>query len=99
MSMQDAVARFVRDGDVVVIEGFTHLISFAAGTRSSATAPHLTLCRLTPDLIYDQMIARLRRKLVFSWRESRRRLLHRVSQGGGGGPGVGVLALRHGRKV
>src|SRR5256885_14854170 len=69
MSMQDAVARFVRDGDVVVIEGFTHLIAFAAGHEIIRQRRRdLTLCRLTPDLIYDQMIAAgCARKLVFSW--------------------------------
>jgi len=78
MSMKEAVTRFVRDGDTVVIEGFTHLISFAAGheiIRQRRRA--LTLCRLTPDLIYDQMIAAgCARKLVFSW---------------AGNPGVGSL--------
>src|SRR5438045_9785928 len=78
MSMQDAVARHVRDGDVVVIEGFTHLISFAAGHEIIRQRRRdLTLARLTPDLIYDQMIAAgCARKLVFSW---------------AGNPGVGSL--------
>ena len=78
MSMQDAVARFVRDGDVVVIEGFTHLIAFAAGHEIIRQRRRdLTLCRLTPDLIYDQLIAAgCARKLVFSW---------------AGNPGVGSL--------
>jgi glutaconate CoA-transferase subunit A len=78
MSLQDAVARFVRDGDTVVIEGFTHLISFAAGHEIIRQRRRdLTLCRLTPDLIYDQMIAAgCARKLVFSW---------------AGNPGVGSL--------
>src|SRR6185436_527302 len=59
----------VRDGDVVVIEGFTHLISFAAGHEIIRQRRRdLTLCRLTPDLIYDQMIAAgCAKKLVFSW--------------------------------
>jgi len=76
--MQDAIARLVRDGDVVVIEGFTHLISFAAGHEIIRQRRRdLTLCRLTPDLIYDQMIAAgCARKLVFSW---------------AGNPGVGSL--------
>lgn len=76
--MQDAVARLVRDGDVVVIEGFTHLISFAAGHEIIRQRRRdLTLCRLTPDLIYDQMIAAgCAKKLVFSW---------------AGNPGVGSL--------
>jgi glutaconate CoA-transferase subunit A len=72
------VAAFVHDGDVVVIEGFTHLICFAAGheiIRQRRRA--LTLARLTPDLIYDQMIAAgCAQKLVFSW---------------AGNPGVGSL--------
>ncbi len=76
--MKDAVARFVRDGDTVVIEGFTHLICFAAGHEIIRQGRRdLTLCRLTPDLIYDQMIAAgCARKVVFSW---------------AGNPGVGSL--------
>jgi glutaconate CoA-transferase subunit A len=68
-TMRDAVAELVRDGDTVVIEGFTHLISFAAGHEIIRQRRRdLTLCRLTPDLIYDQMIAAgCARKLVFSW--------------------------------
>jgi glutaconate CoA-transferase, subunit A len=67
--MRDAVAAHVRDGDTVVIEGFTHLICFAAGHEIIRQGRrNLTLCRLTPDLIYDQMIAAgCARKLVFSW--------------------------------
>src|SRR3989441_658889 len=78
MSMRDAVARFVRDSDTVVIEGFTHLICLAAGHEIIRQGRRdLTLCRLTPDLIYDQMIAAgCARKLVFSW---------------AGNPGVGSL--------
>ena len=76
--MRDAVARFVHDGDTVVIEGFTHLICFAAGHEIIRQRRRdLTLARLTPDLIYDQMIgAGCARKLVFSW---------------AGNPGVGSL--------
>src|SRR5204862_6087209 len=68
MSMRDAVARFVHDGDTVVIEGFTHLICFAAGHEIIRQGRRdLTLARLTPDLIYDQMIgAGCARQLVFS---------------------------------
>jgi glutaconate CoA-transferase subunit A len=68
-SMRDAVAELVRDGDTVAIEGFTHLISFAAGHEIIRQQKRdLTLCRLTPDLIYDQMIgAGVARKLIFSW--------------------------------
>ena len=78
MSLRDAIARLVRDGDTVVIEGFTHLISFAAGHEIiRQRRRNLTLCRLTPDLIYDQMIAAgCATKLVFSW---------------AGNPGVGSL--------
>lgn len=80
--MKDAIARFVRDGDVVVIEGFTHLICFAAAHEIIRQKRRdLTLCRLTPDLVYDQLIAAgCAKKLVFSW---------------AGNPGVGSLhALR-----
>ncbi|MDQ6824743.1 MAG: CoA transferase subunit A [Candidatus Eremiobacteraeota bacterium] len=82
MSMRDAIARFVHDGDVVVIEGFTHLICFAAAHEIiRQRRGDLTLCRLTPDLIYDQLIAAgCAKKLIFSW---------------AGNPGVGSLhALR-----
>ncbi len=81
-TMPEAIRRFVHDGDVIVIEGFTHLICFAAAheiIRQRRRA--LTLCRLTPDLIYDQLIgAGCARRLVFSW---------------AGNPGAGPLyALR-----
>src|SRR5437868_3096774 len=78
VSMRDAIARYVRDGDTVVIEGFTHLICFAAGHEIiRQRRKDLVLARLTPDLIYDQMIgAGCARKLVFSW---------------AGNPGVGSL--------
>ena len=68
-SMHDAVAELVRNGDTVAIEGFTHLISFAAGHEIIRQRKRdLTLARLTPDLIYDQMIAGgVARKLIFSW--------------------------------
>jgi len=67
--MRDAVAALVRDGDTVAIEGFTHLISFAAGHEIIRQRRRdLTLARLTPDVIYDQMVAAgVARKLVFSW--------------------------------
>jgi glutaconate CoA-transferase subunit A len=69
VSMREAIATHVHDGDTVALEGFTHLISYAAGheiIRQKRRA--LTLCRLTPDLIADQMIAAgCLRKLVFSW--------------------------------
>src|SRR5512138_2353713 len=68
-SMHDAIADLVRDGDTVAIEGFTHLISFAAGHEIIRQGRRdLTLARMTPDLIYDQMIAAgVARKLIFSW--------------------------------
>jgi glutaconate CoA-transferase, subunit A len=77
-SMHDAVAELVRDGDTVAIEGFTHLICFAAGHEIIRQRRRdLTLARMTPDLVYDQMIgAGVARKLVFSWL---------------GNPGVGSL--------
>src|SRR5918994_6355481 len=67
--MREAIASHVHDGDTVVIEGFTHLICFAAGHEIIRQQRRdLTLCRLTPDLIYDQMIAAgCVKKLVFSW--------------------------------
>jgi glutaconate CoA-transferase subunit A len=67
--MADAVGGLVRDGDTVAIEGFTHLISFAAGHEIIRQRKRdLTLARLTPDLIYDQMVAAgVARRLVFSW--------------------------------
>jgi glutaconate CoA-transferase subunit A len=77
-SMHDAVADLVNDGDTVAIEGFTHLICFAAGHEIIRQKKrNLTLCRMTPDVIYDQMIAAgVASKLVFSWL---------------GNPGVGSL--------
>jgi len=78
VSMHDAIATFVHDGDAVAIEGFTACICFAAAheiMRQGRRA--LTLCRMTPDLVYDQMIAvGCARKLVFSYL---------------GNPGVGSL--------
>jgi glutaconate CoA-transferase, subunit A len=78
ISLADAVTRFVRHGDRVALEGFTHLIPFAAGHEIiRQQIRDLTLIRMTPDLIYDQMIGcGCARKLVFSW---------------GGNPGVGSL--------
>jgi glutaconate CoA-transferase subunit A len=77
-TMHKAIADLVRDGDTVAIEGFTHLICFAAGHEIIRQGKRdLTLCRLTPDVIYDQMVgAGVARKLVFSWL---------------GNPGVGSL--------
>jgi glutaconate CoA-transferase subunit A len=78
MPLAEAVGRFVKDGQTVAIEGFTHLIPFAAGHEVIRQRRRdLTLCRLTPDVVYDQMIgAGVARKLVFSWM---------------GNPGVGSL--------
>ena len=68
-SMRDAVAELVRDGDTVAIEGFTHLIGFSAGHEIIRQRKRdLVLARMTPDVIYDQMIAGgVARKLIFSW--------------------------------
>jgi glutaconate CoA-transferase, subunit A len=68
-TMRDAVAGLVRDGDTVAIEGFTHLISFAAGHEIIRQRRRdLVLARMTPDVIYDQMVAAgVARKLIFSW--------------------------------
>src|SRR5437868_4056625 len=76
--LHDAVADLVRDGDTVALEGFTHLIPHAAGHELIRQQRRdLTLIRMTPDLIYDQLIGMgCARKLVFSW---------------GGNPGVGSL--------
>ncbi len=78
ITLHDAVAEHVRDGDTVALEGFTHLIPFAAGHEVIRQGRRdLTLVRMTPDLVYDQLIgAGCARKLVFSW---------------GGNPGVGSL--------
>jgi glutaconate CoA-transferase subunit A len=78
MTMQEAMSRFIRDGDCVILEGFTHLIPFAAAHELIRQGRReLTLVRLTPDLIFDQMIAAgCTRKLIFSW---------------AGNPGVGPL--------
>jgi len=67
--MRDAIAAHVRDGDTVVIEGFTHLIGFAAAHEIiRQRRRNLTLCRLTPDVVFDQMIAAgCASKLIFSW--------------------------------
>jgi acyl CoA:acetate/3-ketoacid CoA transferase alpha subunit len=68
MAMREAI-RQLHDGDVIVIEGFTHLICFAAAHEIIRQQRRdLTVCRLTPDLIYDQLIgAGCVRRLVFSW--------------------------------
>src|SRR5256886_17443716 len=78
LSLGEAVATAIRDGDTVAMEGFTHLIPFAAGHEVIRQGRrNLTLVRMTPDLIYDQLIGMgCARKLIFSW---------------GGNPGVGSL--------
>ncbi len=78
ISLHDAVKQFVSDGDTVALEGFTHLIPTAAGPEIIRQGKKdLTLVRMTPDLVYDQLIgAGCARKLIFSW---------------GGNPGVGSL--------
>jgi glutaconate CoA-transferase subunit A len=78
VSLSDAVQDLVRDGDVVALEGFTHLIPHAAGHELIRKGKRdLTLVRMTPDVVYDQLIGMgAAKKLVFSW---------------GGNPGVGSL--------
>ena len=78
LSLRDAIAAYVHDSSTVAMEGFTHLIPFAAGHEIIRQGKRdLTLIRMTPDLIYDQLIGMgCVRKLVFSW---------------GGNPGVGSL--------
>jgi glutaconate CoA-transferase, subunit A len=78
LRLDEAVRELVHDGDSVALEGFTHLIPFAAGHEiARQRRRELTLIRMTPDLIYDQLIGMAcARKLVFSW---------------GGNPGVGSL--------
>ncbi|MFQ5970968.1 MAG: CoA transferase subunit A [Alphaproteobacteria bacterium] len=87
-TLRDAVAELVHDGDTVAMEGFTHLIPHAAGHEVIRQAKRdLTVIRMTPDLIYDQLIGMgCVAGLVFSW---------------GGNPGVGSLhrfrdAVEHG---
>ena len=86
--LHDAIEDLVHDGDTVALEGFTHLIPHAAGHELIRQGrSDLTLIRMTPDIVYDQLIGMgCARKLVFSW---------------GGNPGVGSLhrlrdAVEHG---
>lgn len=69
MTMSEAVRLFVADGDLVYLAGFSHAIAFAAGHEIIRQRKRgLTLCRATPDVIYDQMVAAgCARKLIFSW--------------------------------
>jgi Acyl CoA:acetate/3-ketoacid CoA transferase, alpha subunit len=78
LELDEAVRELVNDGDSVALEGFTHLIPFSAGHELIRQGKRdLTLIRMTPDLIYDQMIGMgCARKMIFSW---------------GGNPGVGSL--------
>jgi glutaconate CoA-transferase subunit A len=78
VTLKEAIARHLRDGQTVALEGFTHLIPFAAGHEILRQERRdLHLARMTPDLVYDQMIAAgCARALTFSW---------------GGNPGVGSL--------
>lgn len=87
-SLEEAVAELVRDGDAVAMEGFTHLIPFAAGHELLRQGRRdLELIRMTPDVLYDQLVGMgAARRLVFSY---------------GGNPGVGSLhrfrdAIEHG---
>jgi len=88
LPLSEAIAELVHDGDTVALEGFTHLIPHAAGHELVRQGRReLTLVRMTPDLVYDQLIGMgCARKLIFSW---------------GGNPGVGSLrrfrdAVEHG---
>ena len=77
-SLSGAVAQLVHDGDTIALEGFTHLIPVAAGHEIIRQGRRdLTVVRMTPDIVYDQLIgAGCVRKMIFSW---------------GGNPGVGSL--------
>src|ERR1700736_6716626 len=88
LSLAEAVEDNIRDGDSVAMEGFTHLIPFSAGHEVIRQGRrHLTLIRLTPDVIFDQLIGMgCADRMIFSW---------------GGTPGVGSLhrfrdAVEHG---
>jgi glutaconate CoA-transferase subunit A len=88
VTLTEAVAELVHDGDAVALEGFTHLIPHAAGHELIRQEKRdLTLARMTPDVVYDQLIGMgCAKKLIFSW---------------GGNPGVGSLhrlrdAVEHG---
>ena len=78
LSLAEAVEATIRDGDTVAMEGFTHLIPHAAGHEViRQRRKHLNLIRMTPDIIYDQLIGMgCADSLMFSW---------------GGNPGVGSL--------
>jgi glutaconate CoA-transferase subunit A len=78
LGLPEAIERYVHDGQTIALEGFTHLIPFAAGQEIIRQKRRdLTVVRMTPDLVYDQLIgAGCVAKLIFSW---------------GGNPGVGSL--------
>jgi glutaconate CoA-transferase subunit A len=78
LSLREAIASYVKDGTSVALEGFTHLIPFAAGHEIiRQQRRNLHLIRMTPDLVYDQLIGMgCAARLTFSW---------------GGNPGVGSL--------
>jgi glutaconate CoA-transferase subunit A len=78
LSLREAIASYVKDGTSVALEGFTHLIPFAAGHEIiRQQRRNLHLIRMTPDLVYDQLIGMgCATRLTFSW---------------GGNPGVGSL--------
>jgi glutaconate CoA-transferase, subunit A len=78
MPLGEAIQRFVKDGQTLAMEGFTHLIPFAAGHEVIRQGRKgLTLVRMTPDILYDQMIGMgCAKAVVFSW---------------GGNPGVGSI--------
>ncbi|PKN94145.1 MAG: 3-oxoadipate--succinyl-CoA transferase subunit A [Chloroflexi bacterium HGW-Chloroflexi-6] len=80
LSMKEAIAAYVQDGDTLYAAGFTHLIPFAAGHEIIRQGKkNLTLARATPDLIYDQMVAAgCAKKVIFSYM---------------GNPGVGSLRI------
>lgn len=77
-TLNDAVSELIENGDSVALEGFTHLIPYAAGHEIiRQRKKDLTLIRMTPDVIYDQLIGMgCAKKMIFSW---------------GGNPGVGSL--------
>jgi glutaconate CoA-transferase, subunit A len=77
-TLEDSIRTLVHDGDSVALEGFSHLVPFAAGHEIiRQNRRELTLIRLSIDIIYDQMIGMgCARKLVFSW---------------AGNPGIGLL--------
>ena len=78
LSLKDAVASLIKDGDTIAMEGFTHLIPYAAGHEViRQKRRNLTIIRMTPDILYDQMIGMgCVDRMIFSW---------------GGNPGVGSL--------